>query len=189
MLAEGSLLLLRSSLFRINRINLLTRWPWRSPGESPTQPKCRPVCLHNGRSSWCAETKTPLKTKRIIYGLQHQSKKLDCGHFLRLAVDTAVDEGRNKMENRVARAPARLCNRQEALLFSTPRVRLSCFVAQGFLLFLFLSVLTPVCFSRWCCFVRAAVICPSSASVCVLFVSSVFCLTQNSLCCFASYFL
>ena len=56
------------------------------------------------------------------------------------------------------------------MLLSTPLSKIFLLFAllPTFLLF---SVLTPVCFSSSCCFVRAAVICSSSASKC----SCVFC--------------
>ena len=45
-------------------------------------------------------------------------------------LDTAVDERRKKVADRVVRSPARLCRRDgEASLLSTPSVRFSCFFA------------------------------------------------------------
>ena len=45
-----------------------------------------------------------------------------------------------------------------------PRLEYDCLLFALVLFFLFFSVLIPVCFSSWCRFVRAAVICSSSAS-------------------------
>ena len=70
-----------------------------------------------------------------------------------VTLDAAVDKSREKMADRVARSPARLCSRDgyhrrleyDFLAF-----------CLGFFFSFFFSVLIPVCFSSSRCFVRAA---------------------------------
>ena len=78
-------------------------------------------------------------------------------------LDTAVDESRKNMADRVAMSPAQLV--AETGSFVTIDA-----LSAIFLLFCLASLFSyfspPVCFSPSCCFVRAAVICSSSASTC-----------------------
>ena len=80
-----------------------------------------------------------------------------------VTLDTAVDESRKKIADRVARFPTRLCSRDGKLRYYR-RLEYDFLAFLPCLLQFFFSVLIPVCFSSWCRFVRAAVICSSSAS-------------------------
>ena len=87
-----------------------------------------------------------------------------------LILDTAVDESRKEMADRVARFAARLCSRDGKLCFYIVAVSTNLLFWPCFLLFVFFPVLIPVGFSCSCCFVRAAVICSSLArTFCSLF--------------------
>ena len=87
-------------------------------------------------------------------------------------LDTAVDESRKNMADRVAMSPAQLV--AETGSFVTIDA-----LSAIFLLFCLASLFSyfspPVCFSPSCCFVRAAVICSSSASTC----SSAICILSH----------
>ena len=97
-----------------------------------------------------------------------------------LTLDTAVDESREKMADRVVRSPARLCSRDGKLCkLSAP----SCFFAflPSFHLFFLFSSLILVCLSSNCCLVRAACHLLLFGKQRVLLVSFVFCLISGSL--------
>ena len=90
-----------------------------------------------------------------------------------LALDTAVEESRKKMADRVARSPVRLCSRDGKICYYRRLEYDFLFLnLASYFLFLsfFLSVRVRVCFSSSCYFVRAAVICSTLASTCVLLV-------------------
>ena len=88
-----------------------------------------------------------------------------------LTVDTAVNESRKKVADRVTRSPTRLCSRDGKLCYYR---RLEYDFLFFFLALLPCFIVFFVCFSSSCCFVRAAVI--SSASTCC---SRVICIISD----------